>query len=330
MNRKTSLAWSATMLLATAALVLAACGGAATTAAPKPVIKLAENPWDAAAANTAVAKILLETKLGYQVEIVKIDENAQFGALQKGDLSASLEVWPSGHANDIANFVDKGLVENIGNLGPVGQIGWFTPTYVVDAHPDLATWEGLKKPENAALFKTAETGDLGQYLQGDPSWTYHDGDLIKNLGLPFKILQTGSEDAVMAQVDAAYQRKQPVVFYEWTPNWIFGKYKLTKIDFPKYTAACASAAAGGGAAPADGQGAWACDYPPDVLFKIADPKLKTTAPDAYQFLKNFNYSNDDQIAMIYDMHVSKMSAADAAKKWVDANETKWSAWLPTK
>jgi len=68
-----------------------------------------------------VAKILLQQKLGYTVEIVSIDENAQFPALAKGDLSASLEVWPSGHASDIKQYIDGKLVANLGLLGPALQ-----------------------------------------------------------------------------------------------------------------------------------------------------------------------------------------------------------------
>lgn len=319
MQRKSSRLWSMAALAISTTLLVAACGGGAANA-PKPTIKLAENPWTGAEVNVAVAKNLLESKLGYKVEVVKVDEFAQWAALQKGDLSASLEVWPSGHADDVKNYVDKGLVENIGNLGPIGQIGWFTPTYVVDAHPELKTSDGLKDPANAALFKTAETGDQGQFLEGDPSWTYYDANIIKNLGLDFKVVQAGSEDAMFAAVDAAYQRQQPVMFYYWTPNWAFGKYKLTKIDLPKYTPECYAGA----------PDSVACDYPPDVLFKVADPKLKDTAPDAYAFLKTMNYSNDDQIAMIYDVVANKKTADDAAAAWITANQSKWSAWIPTK
>jgi len=319
MQRKISRLWSLAAMAVTTTLLVAACGGGAANA-PKPTIKLAENPWTGAEVNVAVAKNLLESKLGYKVEVVKVDEFAQWSALQKGDLSASLEVWPSGHADDVKNYVDKGLVENIGNLGPIGQIGWFTPTYVIDAHPELATSDGFKDPANAALFKTAETGDQGQFLQGDPSWVYYDENIIKNLGLDFKVVQAGSEDAMFAAVDAAYQRQQPVLFYYWTPNWAFGKYKLTKVDLPKYTPECYAGA----------PDSVACDYPPDVLFKVADPKLKDTAPDAYAFLKAMNYSNDDQIAMIYDVVANKKTADEAAANWITANEAKWSAWVPTK
>src|SRR6187455_403844 len=49
-------------------------------------IKLAVNAWVGAEANAEVAANLLRDKLGYTVELVKIDEFEQFPALASGDL----------------------------------------------------------------------------------------------------------------------------------------------------------------------------------------------------------------------------------------------------
>ena len=309
--------WSALALITAFALVLTACGGAATPA-PKPTIKLAENAWTGSSVNVHVAKILLE-KLGYPVEIVTIDENAQWASLAKGDLSASLELWPSGHAENIKQYIDEQkVVENAGPLGVVGKIGWYIPTYMVDQNPELATWEGLK--QDAAMFKTAETGDAGQFLAGDPSWVQYDGDVIKNLDLNFKVVSVGSEQAVLAAVDAAYSRNDPVLFYFWTPHSVHAKYKLTEVKLPDYSDACYAKASAGGID---------CDYPPDVLFKIVWGDLKTKAPEAYQLLKNFKYTNADQIGMIAAVEVNGKTADVAAQEWVDKNEATWKAWMPT-
>ncbi|MDQ2995826.1 MAG: glycine/betaine ABC transporter substrate-binding protein, partial [Chloroflexota bacterium] len=238
-----------------AALLLAACGGSSATSAPKIPLKLAENAWTGSSININVAKILLEEKLGYKVEIVTIDENAQWAALGNGDLSASLEVWPSGHATNVKKYVDEQkVVENLGELGVVGKISWYVPTYVVEQHPELAMIDGFKKPEDAVLFKTAETGDQGQFLAGDPSWVQYDEDIIKNLSLNFKVVRAGSEQAVLAAVDSAYSRKEPILFYFWTPHSIHAKYKLTAVKLPDYSATCYDKATSGGVA---------CDYPPD-------------------------------------------------------------------
>jgi glycine betaine/proline transport system substrate-binding protein len=301
-------------------LALAACGGTGAGSTPKIPIKLAENAWTGSSININVAKILLEEKLGYKVEIVTIDENAQWAALGNGDLSASLEVWPSGHAENVKKYVDEQkVVENLGELGVVGKISWYVPTYVVEQHPELASIDGFKKPEDAALFKTAETGAQGQFLAGDPSWVQYDEDIIKNLGLDLKVVRAGSEQAVLAAVDSAYSRKEPILFYFWTPHSIHAKYKLTAVKLPEYSDACYAKAKEGGVA---------CDYPPDVLFKIAWAGLKDTAPDAYQFLKNMKYSNDDQIAMIAAVDADKKTAEQAARDWINGHESVWKAWLP--
>ena len=43
-----------------------------------------------------------------------------------------------------AEYIEKQkVVEDGGPIGVVGRIGWYMPTYMVTAHPELATWEGL-------------------------------------------------------------------------------------------------------------------------------------------------------------------------------------------
>lgn len=300
-------------------VILTACA-ATPVAAPKIPIKLAENPWTGSSVNVNVAKILLEEQLGYTVELVTIDENAQWAALASGDLSATLEVWPSGHAENVAQYIDEQkVVERLGPLGVVGKISWYIPAYMVEQNPALATWEGLMDPAVAAQFKTAETGELGQFLAGDPSWVQYDEAIIKNLGLSFQVVQSGSEQAVLAAVDAAYSREEPLLFYFWTPHSVHAKYQLTAVELPAYSEECYATAETGGVA---------CDYPEDALFKAAWAELQTQAPEAYQLLKNMQYSNDDQIAMIAATELEGKEPAQAAREWVEANERTWKAWLP--
>jgi glycine betaine/proline transport system substrate-binding protein len=343
---KKDFSWLLVFLLAALTTLITACGGAAQPAAPaaekkeeavaptqeaakeeaaapggdKITIKLAENPWTGSSINVNVAKIILEKELGYTVEIVTIDENAQWPALAKGDLSASMEVWPSGHAENVKQYIeDQKAVENGGELGVIGKIGWFIPKYAVDEHPELATWEGFKNPENAALFKTAETGDQGQFLGGDPSWVQYDEQIIKNLDLNLKVVYAGSEQSILAAVDAAYNRKQPVLIYFYKPHSAFAKYDMVNVTLPEHTEECYAKAEAGGVD---------CDYPTDVLFKVFWSDLKNKAPDAYQVLKNQNYSTDDQVTMIADVDTNGKSAAEAAQAWLDQNNDKWKAWLP--
>lgn len=286
----------------------------------KTTIKLAVNPWSASELNVAIAHILLDEQLHYPVEEVQIAEQAQWAALAAGDLHASLEVWPSGHMANVAEYIEKQkVVEDGGPLGVVGRIGWYMPTYVVTAHPELATWEGLAKPENAQIFATAETGDKGQLLFGDPSWVTYEADIIENLKLNFQIVQAGSEEAILSSLDAAYSRQDPILFYFWTPHSIHAKYELTRVALPEYNEECYAKAESGGVD---------CDYPSDNLFKIFWPGLKDAAPDAYTLLKNMNYTTEDQISMIAAVELEGTSVEEAAHAWLDAHEETWKAWLP--
>lgn len=295
---------------------------AEATTAPsgeKPVIKLAENNWTGSRININVAKILLEKELGYTVELVTIDENQQWAALAAGDLSASLEVWPSGHAENVAKYIDEQkTVVNAGELGVEGQIGWFIPTYLLTDHPELATWEGFKDPANAALFKTAETGDAGQFLGGDPSWVQYDEQIIKNLGLNFKVVYAGSEEAILAQLDAAYSRQDPILIYFYKPHSAFARYDLTKVELPEHTDECYAKAEQGGVD---------CDYPTDTLFKITWSGLEAAAPDAYKLLSSLHYSTDDQIGMIAAVDTDGKTPEEAAQAWLDAHPDTWKAWV---
>jgi glycine betaine/proline transport system substrate-binding protein len=201
----------------------------------------------------------------------------------------------------------------------VGRIGWYLPTYLLTEHPELATGEGLANPESAALFATAETGDKGQLLFGDPSWVTYEADIIENLGLNFQIVQAGSEEAILSSLDAAYSRQDPVLFYFWTPHSIHAKYELTRVALPEYSEECYAKAESGGVD---------CDYPSDNLFKIFWPGLKDAAPDAYTLLKNMSYTTEDQISMIAAVELENKPVEEAARAWLDANQATWQAWLP--
>lgn len=322
--------WSVLAQALVTVLVVAACVPApppqppveeATKPAPKPVIKLAENPWSSSRLNVALAKIILEEEMGYPVETVTIDENAQWAAIAGGDIHASLEVWPSGHAENIRQYIEEqGVVEDGGPLGVVGKIGWYIPSYLLEEHPDLATWEGYKDPENCALFKTAETGDKGQFLAGDPSWVQYDADIIRNLGLCLQVVVAGSEEALLAALDAAYSRQDPILFYFWTPHSAFARYDLTEVKLPEYSDECYAQADAGGVD---------CDYPPDVLFKIFWSGLKDYAPEAYQFLKNLDLTNEEQISMIAAVELEGKRVEEAARAWLEQNPDRWKAWLPS-
>ena len=309
------------------AATTAADGAAATTGAAtggtvgidpnKPTINLVVNAWTASALNVEIAKQLIEGQLGYPVEAVAIDENAaMFTGLADGTVDAVLELWPSGLAEDEQAFLDEGTVLNIGELGAVGQIGWFVPDYVIEEHPELATWEGYKDPANAALFATAETGELGRFLGTDPSYSQYDEPIIENLDLPFEVVYSGSEAATVAELDARVAAQEPILMYWWTPTAAFAKYNLVQVELPAYSDECYAEVS-----------AVDCAYPEDPIIKLASAQLEEKAPDVFEFLSNFTMTTEDQLSMLPAAEIEAEDVEVVAARWIDEHQDVWQAWL---
>ncbi len=295
-------------------LVVAACG---SDRSEDLTVSIAANPWPGSYANAYVAAEILTRELGITVQIVEIDENAQWAGLDDGSIDATLEIWPSGHADNIATYIDElGSVEDGGPLGAVGQIGWFIPTALVEENPAFASWEGLRGSES--LFATTETRTSGRFLAADPSFVQFDEDIIANLGLDLTVVQSGSEAAQLATVEAAMERGEPILFYFYTPHWLHARYDLTMVELPEWTEDCEALPA----AQRD------CGYPEDILFKAFHAGLVERSPEAHAVLSALRMTNADQDAITFAMDVEGSTPEDAARAWVDANEAVWRTWLP--
>jgi glycine betaine/proline transport system substrate-binding protein len=309
-----------------AVLLLAGCGDddapeSGTEAGEGVTLKIAVNPWTGSAVNANVAKILLERELGYRVELVEIDENTQFPALASGSLDASLEVWPSGHAADIQRYIegrrggplrDGGIVDG-GELGLIGNIGWWIPTYLADEQPELARYQGLQGNEDLVG---------GEFLAADPTFVSYDEQIIDSLGLDLNVVHTGSEQALIDRLDEAIANEEPVLTYFYEPHWAHRKFDLTEVQLPAFDEECEEAAR-----ERDGEG-YDCDYANDVLFKAFWLGLEDKAPAAFRFLSNFEYTTDDQQEIAFSVDSEGMRVAQAAQQWIDDNPDVWRAWLP--
>ena len=322
-RRKGHLAVAGVLLAA----ALAACGddsesssdGGDTPAGA--AITLAVNPWTGSAVNAYVAKAVIEANLDAPVEIIDIDENATWIGLDDGSIDAVLEVWPSGHSADYETYITgKQSVVDLGKLGPAAKIGWYVPKFIVDAHPELATWEGFMDPELAKLFATAESGDLGQFTMGDPSYVTYDEQIIANLGLPLKYVVAGTEAALLTAIDTSIADQKPVLMQFWKPHWKQLEVELVEVKLPDITPECEASLAAA-------DGLYACDYPVDELYKAANAGLAAKNAAVFAMLSKMTLTTEQQSEIAGYVDRDGMTAADAAKKWVDANPDIWKAWL---
>jgi glycine betaine/proline transport system substrate-binding protein len=311
---------------AAAALVmtsLAACGGAKSDAgdkaqssagASKGTVNIAVNPWVGYEADAAVVGYLLEKKMGYQVEKKDLKEEISWQGFDTGEVDVILENW--GHEDLKKTYIEqKKTAVEVGSTGNKGVIGWYVPQWLADKYPDITDSKNLNK--YAGLFKTSESGGKGQLLDGDPSYVTNDEALVTNLKLNYKVVYSGSEAGIIKAAQQATKQQKPLLFYFYEPQWLFAKEKYVRVKLPPYTAGC----------DADPKKV-ACDYPDYDLDKIASKKFADANSPAYQMIKNFTWTNDDQNLVSDYLTNQKMTADQAAEKWVNEHESTWKPWIP--
>jgi glycine betaine/proline transport system substrate-binding protein len=308
-------------VLTTVALALTACGGAKVGEAEKPVagakecgtFNLAVSPWVGYEANAAVVAYVATKDLGCKVVKKNLKEEISWQGFGTGEVDAVLENW--GHEDLKKKYVtDQKVAVEVGPSGNKGVIGWYLPPWLAEAQPELKDWKNLNKA--AAQFKTSESGGKGQLLDGDPSFVTNDEALVKNLKLDYKVVYAGSETALIQAFRDAERNKKPVIGYFYEPQWFFNELKLVKVDLPKWTEGC-------DADPAK----VACDYPAYELDKIVSKKFADSGSPAYELVKKFNWTNDDQNVVAKYIAEDKMTPDAAAEKWVKDNQSKVDAWL---
>jgi glycine betaine/proline transport system substrate-binding protein len=283
-------------------------------------IILIQTPSKSSIANNAVAKILLEEEMGYTVEIVDIrDDRYQARALITGDASVNLEIWSSGMDAAFSRYLEANIITNMGPLGVTGHAGWYIPTYLHDEYPQLHKWETLQEDEITSLFAQPDGGGRGVLLSGDPYWDAYLEMLVQNLDLSYDVVYTGSEDTLLEAVDRAYEQQEPVLFYLWEPHPFLLDHDFTRIKLPPFTEECYELIESGGVN---------CEYPRDVLFKVAHPALEQDAPEAFEFVRKFFYpSNEAQVSLMEAIEASATTEA-GAHRWLRENEDIWQSWLP--
>ena len=189
-------------VLTAVALALSGCGGA-KVGEDKPAVaagkdcgtfNLTVSPWVGYEANAAVVAYVATKDLGCKVVKKDLKEEIAWQGFSTGEVDVNLENW--GHEDLKKKYItDQKVAVEAGSTGIKGVIGWYVPPWMAQQYPDITDWNNLNK--YAALFKTSESGGKGQLLDGDPSYVTNDEALVKNLALNYKVVQSGSETALI-------------------------------------------------------------------------------------------------------------------------------------
>ena len=285
------------------------------------VIRIVENDWTSQLILSKIAGALFQRQ-GYSVSYQPSSVDEQWGALAHGIDHVQLEVWQGTMADNFSRLVAAGKVVDAGNHTATTREDWWYPLYVEKLCPGLPDWQALKRC--AAIFSTATSGASGRYLAGP--WEKPEAARIRALGLNFTVEQADNADHLWRALATAEKSGQPIVLFNWTPNWVEDRYQGRFIEFPQHTQAC------------EEDPSWGVN--PDYLFDCGNPKdgwLKKATwhgfparwPCAFELLKNIDFTNGMIAGLSARVDVDGLTPAQAANEWLGEQRALWETWMPT-
>jgi len=261
------------------------------TTEEKGTVKLVYVNWAEGVAMTNLAKVVLEDKMGYTVEITMADVAPIFTALANNDQDAFMDSWlPVTHGSYIAEYGED--LEDLGINYENAKLGLVVPSYMaVDSIADLNTI----KDELDGQITGIDSG-AGMMAQTETA--------IEEYALDLELLP-GSGPAMTAALGAAIDENESIVVTGWAPHWMFARWDLKILEDPKLIFGDA-----------------------ENIHTMARKGLSTDMPEVAEFLTNFTV-NDQQLGSLMGAIADSDEDPDAvARTWMAENEELVNSWLP--
>lgn len=257
---------------------------------PRRELKIAYVNWADATALTYLASAVLETHLGYRVELTMADAAPVFTSVADGGHDLFLNAWlPVTHAAYYTRFRDS--LEDLGPNFTGTRIGLVVPDYV-----DTTSIAGLAS--QAAMYDRQIIGiDAGAGIMAATE------DAIRIYGLEMRLIPS-SEAAMTAALKEAIDRGRPIIVTGWRPHWKFSRWKLRFLEDPK------------SAYPAT-----------EDIHTVARPGFSEEHPAATKFLQQFHLDENQLQDLMDQLRQPGASPGVVSRTWIRAHQPVLEQWL---
>lgn len=278
--------------------VLALC--AATPAlADCDTVRFSDVGWTDITATTAATSIVLEA-LGYETTTDILSVPVTYASMAQGDIDVFLGNWMPTMEGDIASYREAGTVDTVRtNLEGAKYTLATNAAGVAAGITDFASIAQAKDALDGSIYGI-EAGNDGNRLIID---------MIESnaFGLEgFEVVES-SEQGMLAQVERATDRDEPVVFLGWEPHPMNANFDLTYLP--------------------GGDDYFGPDLGGATVATNTRAGYVEECPNTGKLLMNLEFSlameNEIMGAILND----DVDPADAAKAWLAANPDAWKAWL---
>ena len=282
-------------------------------------IKLTLHDWTGQLITTTMMGRVLE-EMGYNIEYQVADYIAQFAGLESGDLHVAMEMWETTGKQAMETSLATGNTIDLGETGMKAVEEWWYPIYMKEKCPGLPDWKALN--DCAEIFSAPETAPKGRYLGAPVTWGGFDDERVEALDMDFEVVHAGTDAALFAELESAYQRKAAWVGWVYTPHWAPIKFEGEFVEFPPYSDECYNDPKVG----LNANEAYDCGKPRGWIKKVGWKGGEEKWPCAYQAIQNFKTDNETIGTMVGEVDLDGKKMEDVVETWLKANESTWKAW----
>ncbi len=277
-------------LMGCVALSLAGCGQ--PQAEESKSADLVYVNWAEGVAYTHLAKVVLEEKMGYEVNITAADVGPAYTAAAQGDKDAYMECWPGIHKDYLEKF--EGQLVDLGTVYEGTKLGLAVPTYVtIDNVAELK--------EHADKFDGTITGiDAGAGIMKTT-----ENELIPQYDLDMKLMAS-SGPAMTAALKDAIDNEEWIVVTAWKPHWMFGRFDLKMLE----------------------QSPDKMIWEEGNIHIMGRKTLPQDKPELTTFLRNFKFTDAQLSDLMLQVEESDEDVETVARRWMNENEELVQQWLP--
>ncbi|MHC8334278.1 ABC transporter substrate-binding protein [Pseudomonas sp. LB3P25] len=292
-------------------------------------VTIANMNWQSAEVMANVDKLILNAGYGCNADLVSGDTVPTITSMaEKG----RPDIAPEGWIDLVPEVAKKGiqsgnLVQAASSLSDGGSQGWWIPKYIADAHPDIKSFDDVKKhPE---LFPAPDDKKKGAIYNGPQGWggTVVTSQFYKAYGFEkagFVLVDTGSAAALDGSIAKAYERKAPWLGFYWEPTALLGKYPMVKLENghavdPAEWKRCNTVAD----CPDPKPNGW----PVDRVYTLTTKSFAARSPTVMAYLNKRAWSNETVNKLIAWMTDNQATGEEGAKYFLKNNEALWSQWV---
>lgn len=284
-----------------------------TSSAPEKVIVLGDGEWASIEMANGILKYIIENGYGYKTDTFVADEETMQTKAEAGEIDIVAEWWMYDQARH-----DKAKAG--GNIVDVRDAfvctdGLWVPSYVIKGDPakgiaavapDLKTMEDLKK--YVEIFKDPDDPAKGVIQLGVEGWTANPDMMARmskyDLASVYNYKTVQSEADIPANVEAKIEKGEPIVFYDYMPAGLLGKYDFIHIEDPIWEA-----------------------NPAGTAMVAASGDLQNSAPDIYEMLTKYNIDLPTRNKELAKIEADGLSFDDAAVQFLKDNPDLWKPWV---